>query len=80
MFELNEQELEQVAGGHTKYGSTSTSGGIGVVDFGAVASTSKSSSIVTSKFSASSASNTTAGIGFGVGVQSGAESSAGAKH
>lgn len=79
MFELNEQELEQVAGGHGHhYGSNSAATGSAFADFGAAESSSSASSIVTHHFAKSSAENDSTAIGINVGASSTAATSAGA--
>ena len=79
MFELNEQELEQVAGGHHgHYGSNSAATGSAFADFGIVESSSSSSSIVNRHFAKSSAENDSNAIGINVGASSAAATSAGA--
>ena len=80
MFELNEQELEQVAGGHGHRGSKSTAGGDAFAVVGAAESESSASSIVTKHFTASRASNYSGAIGIGAEVNSGASTVAGASH
>ncbi len=81
MFELNEQELEQVAGGHGHhYGSTSTATGGAGADFGAASSNSYASSKVTPWYAKSSAENDSEAIGYNVGASSSAATSAGAGH
>ena len=80
MFELNEQELEQVAGGHGHYSSHSAATGSAYADFGAAESASSSSSIVTRHFAASRAENDSEAIGINVGASSSAGTSAGAGH
>ena len=77
MFELNEQELEQVAGGHGHYSSHSSAGGDASAFIGAAESSSSASSIVTRHFAASHAENDSVAVGIGAGVDSGASSSAG---
>jgi len=78
MFELNEQELEQIAGGHGHhYGSKSTAGGDASAFIGAAESSSSASSIVTHRFAASHAENDSVAVGIGVGVDSGASTAAG---
>lgn len=78
MFELNEQELEQVAGGHGHFGSHSVATGQAFADFGAVESNSSSSSIVTHHFAASQAENDSQAIGVNIGASSAASTAAGA--
>ena len=80
MFELNEQELEQVAGGHGHFGSHSASTGAAYADFGAAESSSYSSSIVTHHFAKSYAENDSQAIGLNVGATSSASTAAGAGH
>ena len=82
MFELNEQELDQVAGGHghTHYGSNSSASGSAGADFGAASSNSYASSKVTPWYAKSSAENDSAAIGVNVGAISSAATSAGAGH
>ncbi len=77
MFELNEQELEQVAGGHG-YGSHSTAAGGASADFGLATSNSYASSKVTPCYAKSSAENDSLAIGCNVSVGSAAATSAGA--
>ena len=82
MFELNEQELEQVAGGHSHfhYGSTSSASGSAGADFGAASSSTYASSKVTPWYAKSSAANESEAIGVNVGAISSAATSAGAGH
>ena len=77
MFELNDQELEQVAGGHGHYGSHSSATGGADAYAGVASSSSDAGSIVTRHFAASHASNDSVAIGFGVEAGSSSESGAG---
>ena len=77
MFELNEQELEQVAGGHG-YGSHSTAAGGASADFGVAASSSYASSKVTPCYAKSSSVNESLAIGCNVSAGSSAATAAGA--
>ena len=78
MFELNEQELEQVAGGYAHYGSKSSAGGDASAYIGAASSSSYASSKVTPWYAKSSSANESEAIGLGVVVDSAASTSAGA--
>ena len=78
MFELNEQELEQVAGGHGHYESASSAVGGASADFGVAASSSYASSKVTPCYAKSSAKNESLAIGCNAVVGSSASTSAGA--
>ncbi len=80
MFELNEQELEQVAGGHGHYGSHSAAVGDASAYIGAASSSSYASSKVTPWYAKSSSENDSSAIGLGVAVDSAATTSAGAGH
>ncbi len=82
MFELNEQELEQVAGGHghSHYGSTSAATGDAGAYIGAASSNSYASSKVTPWYAKSSAENDSSAIGLGAYADSAATTSAGAGH
>lgn len=78
MRELNEMELEQVAGGFSFWkGTTAEAQGGASAVFGAAGSSSHTSSVNVGCFSASSASNHSWGLGLGVSVGSEADSSAG---
>ncbi len=79
MFELNEQELEQVAGGR-KLSTVAGAGGDASAWAGAVESSSTSTSIATKHFSMSSASNDSMAIGYGIDATSIAQSSASSKN
>lgn len=78
MFELNDQELEQVAGGR-KLKSISTSDGAAGADLGAVKVVSSAGSVSTHCFDASWTKTVAAGIGDDVVVQSEAASQATSK-
>ena len=78
MFELNEQELEQVAGG--RRGSSSAADGSAHAKFGIATSDSYAQSIVTHHRAESSAENHSAALGYKVGVGSSAETEAGSSY
>jgi hypothetical protein len=75
MFELNEQELEQVAGGR-RLSTVAGAAGDASAWAGAVESTSTSTSVATKHFSMSTASNDSMAIGYGIDATSIASSSA----
>jgi len=77
MFELNEQELEQVAGGHGHYGAHAGAEGGASAVVGVAASSSEASSLVTHCFATAHAANDSAAAGFVVDAGSSASSGAG---
>ena len=78
MFELNEQELEQVAGG--RRGSSSAADGSAYAKFGIATSDSYAQSVVTYHYAKSSAENTSTAAGYKVSVGSSAETEAGSSY
>ena len=78
MFELNEQELEQVAGGR-KLSSVAGAAGDASAWYGVAESTSTSTSVSTSHFTMSGAANDSYAIGLGVDATSIAQSGAQSK-
>ena len=84
MFELNDQELEQVAGGHShhnhQYGSHSNAQGTGSATLGAAESHSFSTSQVGPHGAKSYAWNDTLAIGVNPTASSSSDTSAGAKY
>jgi hypothetical protein len=77
MYELNEQELEQVAGGQVFQGTTSAAGGEAEALVGLAASSSKTHAVNFGCYSASSASNKSYAIGLYVAADSAAASTSG---
>jgi hypothetical protein len=77
MYELNEQELEQVAGGQVFQGTTSEADGVATAYLGYVSSSSKTHAVNYGCYSASSASNKSYAIGVGVYAASEADSTSG---
>jgi hypothetical protein len=81
MFELNDQELEQVVGGSgLHYGSASAAGGIGTADLGIIATHSSSFSQVTPNGAISHAWNDTLAIGVNTAAASTSNTAAGASY
>ncbi len=76
MYELNEQELEQVAGGHQKhfvtYGSAGKASADASVDLGYGASQSASQTYVNGNHTVSTAAGQSVAVGFGAEAASGA--------
>ncbi len=76
MYELNEQELEQVAGGHTHhyttYGSSGQAAASGYADLGAGASQAGSTTFVNGNHTQSTAVGQSIAIGFGAEADSAA--------
>jgi hypothetical protein len=75
MYELNEQELEQVAGGHkhyVTYGSTGEAAADGSVIFGHAASQAGSQTYVNGNHTVSTAAGQSVACGFGADASSAA--------
>ena len=76
MYELNEQELEQVAGGHhhhyVTYGSAGQATATGYSDLGAGTSQAGSTTFVNACYTKSTAVGQSAAIGFGAEADSAA--------